>query len=164
MISQILFSEFFVIKCKMGIKGAGLSMGLAQSIIFVGLNIYPLIAETPKGIISWPTKESCQNLGQYLQKGIPLSLMLCFEWMAFECLILMSGAIGVAEQAAQTIIMNTLILFFGFIVGIQTAVASLVGRQIGRQNIEKAKDYYHVAKLIARVQVLGTAVLFYSLN
>ena len=53
--------------------------------------------------------------------------MLCFEWFAFECLILMSGSFGVAQQATQTIFMNTQILFFGAIVGIQTAMACQIG-------------------------------------
>ena len=90
--------------------------------------------------------------------------MIFFEWLAFEFLIIMSGALGVAEQATQTIILNTILLFFGTVVGIQTAMACLIGQQIGCQDIEKAKAYYRMGKLIAFVQISFTALVYYWAN
>lgn len=60
--------------------------------------------------------------------------------------------------------MNTVILFYGFIVGIQTSIASQVGQQIGRQDIDKARAYLSVGKTIARIQILITAASFYLLR
>ena len=37
------------------------------------------------------------DLTGYLNKGIPLSMMLYFEWWAFELIILMSSTLGVAQ-------------------------------------------------------------------
>ena len=79
-----------------------------------------------------PTWECTQNITEYLQKGMPLSLMLCFEWSSQKILILMSGRLGVAEQAAQTIFRTILMLFQGPIIGLQTSMACQIGRQIGR--------------------------------
>ena len=124
-------------------------MALAHLIIFIGLNLYPLFVKDAKELIRRPTIEATQNLKEYFEKGIPLSVMLCFEWTALEALVLMSGALGVAEQATQTIFMNTLVLFSGMIFGIQTAVSSQVGRQIGRNDVTKAKSYFKVCKIVA---------------
>ena len=90
--------------------------------------------------------------------------MLCFEWLSFKFLILMSGAFGVAEQATLTIIQNIMILFFGAVVGIQTSISCQVGKQIGRQDVERARGYFCVGKWIARVQICTTALTFYALN
>ena len=148
----------------MGIKGVGLSIGLANLMIFTGLNIYPLCVKEARGAMRLPTWAAFRNLKEYLRKGVPLSLMIFVEWLAFEFLILMSGALGVAEQATQTIVLNTTILFFGVVVGIQTAMACLIGQQIGSQNVDKARGYYRVGKLIAFVQISLTGLFFYSAN
>jgi hypothetical protein len=38
-------------------------------------------------------------LYEYLALGVPLAMMLCLEWWAFEAMVLMSGYIGVDAQA-----------------------------------------------------------------
>lgn len=43
-----------------------------------------------------PTKEVFHDLRAYLKKGLPLAYMMLFEWMAFDFLVIMIGAIGVA--------------------------------------------------------------------
>lgn len=83
----------------MGIKGVGISIGLANVLIFIGLNAYPLFVKEARGAMRLPNAYAFKNLREYLKKGVPLSLMIFFEWLAFEFLILMSGALGVAEQA-----------------------------------------------------------------
>ena len=76
----------------------------------------------------------------------------------------MSGILGVDQQATQTIFMNTVIMFYGFVFGIQTTVSSQVGQQIGRQDVDKALKYLNVCKWIARIQILSTAAFFYLIN
>jgi len=51
------------------------------------------------------------DIKPYLKLGIPNSLMLIYEWWAFEIMTIMSGMLGVNEQAAQ-IILFTLVQFF----------------------------------------------------
>lgn len=75
--------------------------------------------------------ESTRGIQAYLAKGLPLSLMLCFEWLAFKFLILLTGELGVAEQATQTIITTVTIMFVGPIIGMQTSISCQVGKQIG---------------------------------
>lgn len=117
-IAQIVFCHYFVKWHEMGIAGIGLAMALANLLIFIGLNMYPLFIEEAKDAINWPSKDSFNHLGDYLKKGIPLSLMIFFEWLSFEVMILMCGLLGVAAQATQTIILNTIIPVFGTVLGI----------------------------------------------
>ena len=44
-----------------------------------------------------------------------------------EFMLILCGLLGVAAQATQTIILNTIIPIFGTVLGIQTAMACLVG-------------------------------------
>lgn len=41
-ILQVFLCEYYVVKMDMGLKGVGLSIGIANTFIFAGLNIYPL--------------------------------------------------------------------------------------------------------------------------
>lgn len=94
-----MLGYFFVIDQELGMQGLSLTLILTYSFIFAGLNLYPLFFEETCNVIQRPTIEATQNIREYLEKGLPLSLMLCFEWMAFKWQILMSGYLGVAEQA-----------------------------------------------------------------
>ena len=98
-LAQVVFCKYFVQYHQMGMKGVGLSIGLANAMIFTGLNIYPLFVKEARGAMRLPSLAAFRNLSEYLRKGVPLSLMIFVEWLAFEFLILMSGALGVAEQA-----------------------------------------------------------------
>ena len=43
--------------------------------------------------------------------------MQCFEWWAFELIVLMSGAIGVVELAVQTFAISIIVLFYNIPMG-----------------------------------------------
>lgn len=53
------------------------------------------------------TKESFEDLGEYLKIGIPSCCMLCLEWWSFEVLALMAGYISVEATGAHVIVLNT---------------------------------------------------------
>lgn len=55
----------------------------------------------------FPTKESFQELGDYLRIGVPSCCMLCLEWWSFEVLALMAGYISVDATGAHVIVLNT---------------------------------------------------------
>ena len=71
--------------------------------------------------------------------GIPSAMMLCLEWWAYEVMTLMSGYIGVKEQAAQIVLMNMIAFMFMFALGLSSAASTTVGHQIGRGDVVKAK-------------------------
>ena len=90
-ICQLIFCEYFVKHLDLGMKGVGISMGLANGISFVCLNVYPLFVEEARAAMRVPGADAVEGIWEYLSKGLPLSLMMFFEWISFEFMIIMSG-------------------------------------------------------------------------
>lgn len=55
-------------------------------------------------------------------------------------------------------------ILFGAAVGIQTSISCQVGRYIGVQDVERARDFFRVGKWVARLQIALTALAFYMAN
>lgn len=123
-------------KMEIGILGLGLARGISELFTFFGMNIYPFFIKDIRQSMRLPTKEVFQDLTEYLYKGIPLSLMMCFEWMAFDFLVIMCGSLGVAQQATQTIFINCRLISLCLPSGFQSAIACLVGNEIGKRDVE----------------------------
>ena len=115
---QIMLGQFFVVRLQLGMSGLGLTLVLTHAFIFAGLNLYPLLFREGRNFIQAPNWKATQNLGEYLEKGLPLAFMLCFEWMAFKWQVLMSGYLGIAEQATLTIFRTTTMVLLGAVIGI----------------------------------------------
>ena len=49
---------------------------------------------------------------EYFRLGAPCALMVCLEWWAYQYMMFVCGYIGVAEQAAQILIINMSGLLF----------------------------------------------------
>lgn len=55
-------------------------------------------------MIFWYDRTCWEDLGTFLKIGVPGMLMLCFEWWAFELLAIFTGLLGVAQLAAEVVI------------------------------------------------------------
>ena len=71
-----------------------------------------------KDAVQWPNKRAFKDIRQYLELGIPSALMVCLEWWAFEVMTLITGYIGVNEQASQVIIINIVAIMYMISLGI----------------------------------------------
>ena len=116
----------------MGVKGAGWAIAIANLFIFIGMNIYMLFVKEIEEAVQWPDRRMFDGLWTQFKLGVPLSLMLAFEWLAYEIMVLFCGFISVEAQAGQIIICNFYNYFFCIPLGLQTAVCSCIGFQIGR--------------------------------
>lgn len=148
---HICLCQYFVIKMGMGLQGIGMAFSISSAFNFLGMNVYPFFVQETREAMRLPTIEVLQDLSGYLQKGLPLMMMVCFEWWCFDIILIFTGFLGVAEQAAQTVFMNVSVVFFCPALGLQTAVSCKIGNEIGRQNVEKAKAYLRVSCWIAYV-------------
>ena len=68
--------------------------------------------------------------------------MLILDWGAFEILVLISGFIGVTEQASCILIMNIVVLAYMVAEGFDTAACTLFGQAIGASDKDLALKYY----------------------
>ena len=84
----------------MDIKGTGYATSLTNLIAFVGILTFSLRDPEIRKSLQWPNKKIFSGVRDYLALGIPSAIMLMLEWWAYELMTLMSGYIGVNEQAA----------------------------------------------------------------
>ncbi len=76
-------------------------------------------------------KAAWSNWKEFINLGLPGTVMLCSEWWAYEVLSIFASLLGTAQVAAQTIILQTASLAFMVPLGLGVACASLVGNAVG---------------------------------
>jgi Na+-driven multidrug efflux pump len=84
-----------------------------------------------KSSFFWPTKESFEDLKEYIFIAIPCFLMLFFEWTAYELVMIMAGYIDVNSAGACSIILNLFYIFMMMLFGGQIATNVCVGNSLG---------------------------------
>jgi len=102
-----------------------------------------------KDALFWPTRDAFTCWGEYLKISIPTLFMLCPEWWAFELLIILSGYIGVNDQAVMVVSLNLVGILFMFPLGFNEAAAAVVGNSMGENNPDLAKKYLKLTTFIA---------------
>jgi len=110
----------FVTHLEMGINGLIISTTITFVIQLTVLLIYstwwlPDLSEA----IFLPSLDAFTGWSQYMKLSIPALLMLCSEWWAFEIITLMSGYLGVNEQAVIVVLFNLSELIFLLMAGFQ---------------------------------------------
>ncbi len=89
---------------------------------------------------------------EFVELGMPGTVMLCSEWWAYEILTMFASLLGTAQVAAQAIILQTASLAFMVPMGMGVACASLVGNSLGAG---KKRLAVHIGKIsLAAVLVL----------
>jgi len=77
--------------------------------------------------------------------------MLCSEWWAFEIITLMSGYLGVNEQAVIVVLFNLSELVFLLMAGFQQAAGVVVGNSLGENRPGLAKRYFWLTLMISTI-------------
>jgi MATE family multidrug resistance protein len=90
--------------------------------------------------------------------------MICAEWWAYEIIAIISGYFGVKVQAAQVVLANFSVLMFMFAVGLSTSTCTLIGKNIGKQDIDEAKRLLKVIQKISVCIILVVCFAFIMLN
>ena len=153
----------FVIKWHLGVFGFGLASALTFLGMLITIEVYShLCLPRIKESLVWPSRDVIfQDWGEYLRLGIPSAILFCAEYWAFGVLVPLSGNLGVAEQAAMVIIyqINNFPVFIT--VAICDTSITLVGNQIGANNVPLAKRYAKVIFCLAlAVGCLNATVMF----
>lgn len=147
----------------MGLQGAGYTILLNNILMFSAINVYMYYVEEIQEAVTYPDRRVFKDIDSYLKLGIPAAMTLCFEWWAYEIMILFCGVIGVKEQACVVIVSNFLSLFFAIPLGMRTASSSCIGKCIGGKDVVKAKQYYQAyLYLCATVISVACITLFFS--
>lgn len=93
--------------------------------------------------------------------GLPNIIIIFFDWSTFEIMTLMSGFLGVKQQAVQIILMNLLALLLPY--GIKQTSTALIGKCIGASKIKKAWNYYkHICVFAVAVMIVQYSLLWFN--
>lgn len=79
----------------------------------------------------WDFPQARTKWKEFIQLGLPGTVMLCAEWWAFEILTIFASFLGTEAVAAQSVIVSCAALVFMIPLGIGIATASLVGNALG---------------------------------
>lgn len=83
-----------------GIVGISVACILTNSLVLITLHIYTLNITEIAQISTEETQVkywSFDGLKDYMKLGLPITMMVCFEWWAYQVMVFMSGYLGVNE-------------------------------------------------------------------
>lgn len=89
-----------------------------------------------------------------------MAMMVCSEWWAYEFISLMTGYLGVIPQATNIILFQLTCLLYAIGVGLQSTACTLVGKQIGRGDVKKARSVFATFKYYAAAIIFSVTILF----
>lgn len=132
----------FVKHLSYGAAGAGVAASITNLTILAGNLLVSRLQDSMKEALSVSCCDPAvfRNIGEYLRIGIPGSVIMIFDWGCYQILSLLSGYLGVKEQAAQIILWNTMSIMWQIPFGFQIASCAFVGQQIGAGELQKAKS------------------------
>ena len=84
----------------MDIVGLAIATDITTLTMLLIVTGYAHCIDSIRETLFFPTADSFKGWEEYLRLSIPATLMLCAEWWAFEILTILSGIIGVNEQAS----------------------------------------------------------------
>ncbi len=106
-------------------------------------------------------KAAWSNWKEFINLGLPGTVMLCSEWWAYEVLSIFASLLGTAQVAAQTIILQTASLAFMVPLGLGVACASLVGNAVGagKKSLAIAIGKLSVKSIFVLEVAIGVVIL-----
>lgn len=135
-----LFSIYFDLKA----EGVGLATWITYIVQFWAIILYCSLKEDifPEGCWHFFNKDSFKGWGIIIKYGIPSALMNILDWIAFGMLSMMSGWIGVEEQATWIVLINILGNFMMVHLGISYSACTLIGKSLGFGKPRSAQIYW----------------------
>lgn len=138
----------------LGITGTGIAGVITNSTVYVALIVYTWMQRSIEESVFWPDGRSYRGLYEYLKLGLMSTLMAVCESGVHGFMQFISGSFGVTSQATFIILFNLMVLLYQFSMGLDQASSAIIGRQIGENNVPKARLYFKTFQFIAFVIIL----------
>lgn len=127
-----IWCYLFIIHLNLGIRGCALADLVSMSITFLINMWYTHQCQDLQETIQWPNFRKTVNFKEQFSLGTFSAITSIIEGMSIQILMIMSGYLSVEEQAANTIIMNIVVVFQSIGVGLMQSSTTLIGEQIGK--------------------------------
>jgi putative efflux protein, MATE family len=144
----------------LGIIGFAMSFNIQNVFGAILLVVYVKVKDPVPGSIFWLNKESFQSLWEFFKFEFSAGAMIFVEWVSWEVLYALSGAIGVTELSSFTIVLNNFTLMYVPNFAIMDTAIVFVGNSMGENNPQKAKNYVKAA-ILASSSFLLLSEIFY---
>ena len=146
---------------KMGIRGAGISTVLAQTVECLLLAWLIFQPELRAKYGTWKNRAFDRELfNRFLKFGFPQGVHFFLDVASFSVFMLLLGRLGKVELAATNLTFRLNTLAFIPMLGLGTAVSTLVGRRIGEGRPELAVRSTWTAFKVSAVYMLFFAAIF----
>ncbi|EEE66440.1 hypothetical protein OsJ_22815 [Oryza sativa Japonica Group] len=142
-----------------GYAGAGMSTSVSLWLSFLMLAAYVCLSERFKHTWEGFSTEAFRHVLPGLKLAIPSAVMVCFEYWAFEVLVLVAGLMPNSHMSTSIIAMceNTEAISYMITYGFAAAISTRVSNELGAGNVAKAKKALAVTLVLSLL--LGVAFL-----
>mmetsp|Transcript_20 Transcript_20/g.13 ORF Transcript_20/g.13 Transcript_20/m.13 type:complete len:224 (-) Transcript_20:317-988(-) len=139
------------------IYGVGIVTACTFTLNFIIINGYVNTNNEIKLSEKWffMDKEAFDKIPIFLKYGISAALMLVFEILGYDILMIYSGWIGPKEQAATIIMFQIWIMVFMNTLAVTFSSTSLIGNSLGENKPIIAKSYAKAALIFGISQLFA---------
>jgi MATE family multidrug resistance protein len=143
---------------EMGLAGAGLATLIARVVQALGMAIHVYWVYNPKGVFQY------RIIRHLIVLGIPISLQMLCEVLAFSLGSVMMGWLGENQLAAHQIVISIAGLTYLMATGIGGAATILNSNELGRKDFKKINMHSWASWHITLIFMSFTALLFVTLR
>ena len=120
-----------VVTLRLGTEGVVLALCAGYSLCLAFLVAYVLHRRLHAATWGGWSTEAVQGIPEFLRVALPSCGMVCLEWWCFELSTLLSGRLGAAAVAAQSVMINVNVGGYMVGVGFSVAAGARVGNLLG---------------------------------
>lgn len=159
----LIFGEFGM--PKLDIAGLGYANSLASWLTLGGMMAYLWVTEGfgKYSLFRNEWRGSSHILSGLIRNGLPIATQTLFLTIGYSSLSIMKGWLGEASLLSQQIVSQTLFLFYCIESGISQAATTLVGRALGKGNVESARKLGGVGLFLGTTVAAFGEVLFITM-
>jgi MATE family multidrug resistance protein len=146
----------------LGLQGAGIATGLNRGLMFLLLLWFVWRADLLAGAwVPW-SRAALERAGllHIVRLGLPVSIQMALEILAFSGSTLLAGWIGAAAIAAHQVTLNFAALSFMMPLGVSQAAATRVGNLLGGRLHDRAQRAAWLALALGAAIMSVWAVVF----
>ncbi len=147
----------------MGLAGAGLGSTLAtfcDSLFYLGVSLLPSYRKKYQYFTNFKYAGSIAK--SIVNISMPVSFQNIFILIGFLSFIAITGLIGTLEQAASQVVISALFMSIMPCFGFGIAVQTMVGNELGKNDIKKAKFFGYETSKLATIYTLLLGLIFVS--
>ncbi|XP_078181318.1 protein DETOXIFICATION 19-like [Carex rostrata] len=161
LLAHVLITYLLVHVFGLGFVGTGIAGSISLWISFLMLVGYVKYCKDFNHTWEGFSMEAFEHILPSMKLAVPSAIMVCFEYWAFEILVLLAGLMPNSELSTSLIAMcvNTEAITYMITYGFSAAVSTRVSNEIGAGNIQKAKNAVSVTLKLSILLALTIILL-----